>query len=60
MAKCHKRSLKLMRTFLNDLDHLDPTRAIEVAAGDGKVTQDLLKARYKFIDAFDQCSNAVK
>ena len=35
------------------------TRALEVAAGDGQASRDLLQDYFQAIDCFDQCPNAV-
>ncbi len=42
MRVCHRKSVKLLRAFLEDLDHLDTLRALDVAAGDGISTRDVL------------------
>ena len=35
-------------------------RALEVAAGDGQASRDLLQNFFEAIDCFDQCPNAIK
>ena len=60
MAQCHQASITIMKELLDEIDYLDKGRAMEVAAGDGQVTQDLLKDRFDFFDCFDQCPKAVK
>ena len=49
-----------MRRFLDELKHLNKGRALDVAAGDGKVTKDLLNKRFEYVDCFDQCPTGVK
>ena len=60
MAHCHRKSLKLLEKFIQDLAHLGTQSALEVAAGDGQATKDLLKDYFEEIDCFDQCPIAVK
>jgi len=60
MKLCHSASVQILGAFLDDLCYLDRARALEVAAGDGQVTMDLLKDRFQAIDCFDQCPIAVK
>ena len=60
MELCHENSVRMLRGFLDRLDFLGSERAIEVAAGDGRVSRDLLKDYFEAIDCFDQCSLAVK
>jgi len=60
MSHCHDRSILLLQKFMDGLDHLGTNRSLEVAAGDGQVTRDLLKNYFSDIDCFDQCPIAVK
>ena len=60
MALCHGQSIKILQAFLDDLPHFDGERALEAAAGDGRVTKDLLVKRFDNVDCFDQCPKAVK
>ena len=60
MAQCHKRSLSLLGKFMEDISHLGTESALEVAAGDGQATRDLLHNYFKEVDCFDQCPIAVK
>ena len=60
MKDCHRPCIDLLETFLNQLEHLDYGRALEVAAGDGMLTKDLLKNRFNAIDCFDHCIIAVR
>ena len=60
MAECHMASVQLMGQFMDELTHLRRGRALEVAAGDGRVAKDVLSMRFKTVDCFDQCIEAVK
>ena len=53
MAECHKDSIKFMRSFLQQFQYLDGERALEVAAGDGLTTRDLLRDKHEVVDCFD-------
>ena len=41
------------------LEYLDRSRALEVAAGDGRVTKDVLKDLFMAVDCFDVNYDAV-
>ena len=60
MNACHGPSLRLLRYFFRSLVDMGTGRVLEVAAGDGRVTKDLLRDKYKAIDCFDQCPIAVR
>ena len=60
MILSHKGSLLIMKKFLDELPHHNGNRALEVAAGDGRVTKDFLKDKYKVVDCFDQCPLSVE
>ena len=49
-----------MKELLGQLSTLEPTRALDVAGGDGRVSKGLLCGRYLAVDFFDQCPEAVK
>lgn len=53
MEECHKSSLALIRRFLDELDYLGRGRALDVAAGDGRVAMDILRRRFEKVDCFD-------
>ena len=59
MAQCHQASITHLKTFLAGIPSLNMNRALEVAAGDGQLTADLLGGLYKDVDCFDQCGVAV-
>ena len=46
MEICHPHAIKLMKTFLMSMHYLTTTRALDVAAGNGRVTQSLLLSKY--------------
>ena len=48
-----------MKKFISSLKTIGMTRALEVAAGDGQASRDLLQDYFQSIDCFDQCPNAV-
>ena len=56
----HKKSIVLLEEVLGDLEDLNPKRAIDIAAGDGRAIKDLLQHHFEAIDCFDQCPVAVK
>jgi hypothetical protein len=60
MVKCHSASIKYLRSFLDGLAHLGRGRALEVAAGNGIVSRDLLQHKFECIDCFDQCPTALR
>ena len=49
-----------IRAFLDEFDHIAHRRALEVAAGDGQVSRDILINRFEKVDCFDQCPVAIK
>ena len=60
MNDCHLPSVKVLEELLDSLSHLNYGRALAIAEGDGLLTKDLLRFRFKAIDCFDQCPEAVK
>ena len=60
MTHCHLPSVKVLEELLDALSFLNYGRALAVAEGDGQLTKDLLRFRFKAIDCFDQCPDAVK
>lgn len=60
MIHCHHPSIRVLEELLDSLPHIGHARALEVAAGDGQLSKDLLRHRFKEIDCFDQCPKAVK
>ena len=45
---------------LADLREMPPHRALDVAAGSGRVTMNLLLGLYKTVDLLDQCPQSIK
>ena len=60
MKECHPKCIKIIKKFFSELKYLDRKRCLEVGAGDGKVTRDLLKDLFVAIDCFDTSFEAVK
>ena len=56
MRRCHR----LIKRRLYSVYGSKGCVALEVAAGDGILSQDLLSDWFAEIDCFDQCSDAVK
>ena len=55
MRVCHERSISVLRAFLASMPELKYFRALDVGAGDGRVTKYLLRHRYHRVDLFDPC-----
>lgn len=53
MLDCHEGSYQILGQFMDELQQLDKGRALEVAAGDGRTTKDLLRHRFEKVDCFD-------
>ena len=53
MLVCHEGSYQILGQFMDELQQLDKGRALEVAAGDGRTTKDLLRHRFEKVDCFD-------
>ena len=60
MAHCHQKAIILLEEFIKSMTSLGTKRALEVAAGDGQASRDLLQNFFEAIDCFDQCPNAIK
>ena len=59
MEKCHAASIQEIRKFMSELPSMKKESVLEVAAGDGRLSKDLLKDIFLRIDCFDQCPQAV-
>ena len=59
MTLCQESSIIHTKSFLEAITTLDKGRALEVAAGDGQLTRDLLGSLFQKVDCFDQCPIAV-
>ena len=60
MEVCHTECIKIAKKFFSELKYLDRRRCLEVEAGDGKASKDLLKDLFVAIDYFDTSFEAVK
>ena len=49
-----------MEEFIRSIDNREDERALDVAAGDGRLSRSLLKRFYNSVDLFDQCSEAIR
>ena len=58
MEVCHPRCITILEGFIRSIDDLDDARALDVAAGDGRLTSSLLRRFFKEVDLFDQCKEA--
>ncbi len=59
MTECHEASIKFMNMELGKLAHRKLGRALDVASGDGRLTEDILVKSYGAVDLFDLCTKAV-
>jgi len=53
MYFCHTQSVQLIEEILQKFVSLDYSRVLEVAAGDGKLSRDLLSKKFYAVDCFD-------
>ena len=60
MTVCGPTAMKLMQEFFESLPVKSTDSALDVAAGDGRVSRDLLLPLYNHIDAFDQSHESVQ
>ena len=60
MNLCHFPSIQVLKELFKQLPSLRFDKALEVAAGDGQLTKDLLRLEFREIDCFDQCPTSVK
>ena len=60
MELCHPRCLEILDTMHKKLGHFPRLRALDVAGGDGRLTQSLLVEQYLVTDLFDQCPQAIE
>ena len=63
MNSCHEPAIKKfeeMWDILNtDDDECGTDRALDVACGTGRVTKSFLLSRFKSVDMFDTCADAI-
>ena len=60
MSLCHEKAITLLEEFIQGIASFGTKRALDVAAGDGQASRDLLQNFFESIDCFDQCPNALK
>ena len=53
MEKVHEKNIEMMEAFLTKLSGLKFDRALDVGAGDGRVTKDLLHRLFAAVDLFE-------
>lgn len=53
MQNCHLGSITLLDTFIGQLSTFKKKNALEVAAGDARLSKDLLRTMFNNIDCFD-------
>jgi trans-aconitate methyltransferase len=63
MDVCHEAAIKKLEEMwdiLNtDGDECGTDRAVDVACGTGRVTKSFLLSRFKSVDMFDTCADAI-
>ena len=60
MEQCHNRCVEVLKRFLESIPQRLRHRAVDVAGGDGRLSESLLVKQYKKVDLFDICPEAVK
>ena len=58
MEICHERCLELLRDQVKEVKSHSFVRALDVAAGDGRLAKSGLFKHYQEFDMFDQCTLA--
>ena len=53
MEQCHAASIEEVRKLMSELPSMKRESVLEVAAGDGRLSKDLLKDIFQRIDCFD-------
>ena len=59
MQENHEDANKQLSEFFDLLPNMKFNRALDVCCGDGILTIDLLHDKFKAIDMFDQCEDAI-
>ena len=57
MDKVHKQNIKMMEACLDNCPDLYFKRALDVGAGDGRVTKDLLHRLFEAVDIFEPAAD---
>ena len=60
MKICHSRCIELLNEFLANIECHIRFRALDVAGGDGRLTEHFLTKQYPRVDLFDQDPDAIK
>ena len=60
MRDCHPRSIEILKQFIGPIRPRNLARALDVAAGDGRLTLNYLLRGYSRVDLFDRCEVGVK
>ena len=55
MEVCHPYCIKYLKELLDSIEDHSKLRAIDVAGGDGRLSETLLTGIYDRVDLFDQC-----
>ena len=53
MKECHPRCIKVLEDFIGPILPRNIMRALDVAAGDGRLTSGFLFKSYQKVDLFD-------
>ena len=59
MAQVHKASVNILEAFLAKLATIKYSRALDVGAGDGRVTKDLLHRLFAAVDLLEPCKDDI-
>ena len=59
MEKCHPRCIDILLYFCGSIGRRYLSRALDVAAGDGRLSSRFLMKYYMKVDLFDQCPEGV-
>ena len=57
MDKVYKQNIKMMEACLDNCPDLKFKRALDVGAGDGRVTKDLLHRLFEAVDIFEPAAD---
>ena len=60
MKICHPRCIEILTQFLAGIESHTRYRALDVAGGDGRLTEHFLTKQYPRVDLFDQDPDAIK
>ena len=60
MVICHPHCIRLLKEFIGSIEENSKLTAIDVAGGDGRLSETLLTGIYDRVDLFDQCLDGVE